>query len=226
MKKSRKKSSGGDVLPKIFRKPLIAGGISLAADIALLVAAAVLNAIRARFEVSCYLTESGVSETSPYGFFGIAAVVCVIIAAGAAAVIISAAVLNGKKAAAAICASAGLLALSGGAAWFSSYIVNGEKPRSAEFVSFSDESRTLILAEEQYDGTNLLKIYLTDPDAEKGDEVTRLVCTELKVLTESGGFEDRYTLTSISEDMVQIGFADGDSSYRTIQVSLTDNSED
>ncbi len=111
-----------------------------------------------------------------------------------------------------------LLALSAGAAGFSVYIVNGEQPRNITYTSFTDEENRLVFAEEQYRSENLLKIYLVKEASEPEGECVRLVCVELKELSQ-GNAEERYTIKYITESALLVTFSDG-TAYRTLELTI------
>ena len=115
-------------------------------------------------------------------------------------------------------ASVLLLALSAGAAGFSVYIVNGEQPRNITYTSFTDEENRLVFAEEQYRSENLLKIYLVKEASEPEGECVRLVCVELKELSQ-GNAEERYTIKYITESALLVTFSDG-TAYRTLELTI------
>lgn len=228
MKSARKKSKKNQPapIPKIFRKPMLTAGIMLVLDVLALVAAAVLNAARENFTADCYVTGGAVIERSPYEWYGIVAAALLVAAAAVSALLIAGSVLRGKARksdmAFEIAAAALLLCLSAGTAGFSAHIVNGKQPVGTEYAVFSYEERSLIFAEEQYKTEYLLKIYYAESEnttIEDGTPCEMLVCVPLAELTD-GGFEERYSLNSIAEDIVQVGFMDG-LNWRELQFNLT-----
>ncbi len=209
-------------IPRIFRKPMIPASVLLALDILTLAAAAVLNAVRGHITERYFYADGVVSRSNPYSWFGIAAAVLMVIAAAVTAVIIAEGFLARERGSFdlvfEIVAAVLLLALSAGAAGFSVYIVNGEQPRNITYTSFIDEENRLVFAEEQYRSENLLKIYLVKEASEPEGECVRLVCVELKELSQ-GNAEERYTIKYITESALLVTFSDG-TAYRTLELTI------
>lgn len=211
-------------LPRVLRKPMIPAAALLALDVLTLAAAAALNALRGGMTEKYFYKDGVVISESPYSWFGAVAAGLAIAAAAVTALIIAGAFLARGRRGADIAFETGaavlLLALSAGAAGFSLHIVNGEQPQSATFTSFTDEERQLVFAEEQYRGGNLLKIYLA---VGEDGECERLVCTELKELSD-GNAGERFKIIYVAEDRVNVGFADG-TAYRTVELMVADSDD-
>lgn len=206
-------------LPRVLRKPMIPAAVLLALDVLTLAAAAVLNALRGSINEKYFYADGVVISSSPYSWFGAVAAGLAIAAAAVTALIIAGAFLargrRGADIAFEIGAALLLLALSAGAAGFSLYIVNGERPQNIIYTSFTDEENRLIFAEEQYRSMNMLKIYLAE---ESGGECARLVCAELKELSD-GNAEERYAIKYVTENVLRITFTDG-TAYRTLELTI------
>ncbi len=187
-------------IPRIFRKPMIPASVLLALDILTLAAAAVLNAVHGHITERYFYADGVVSRSNPYSWFGIAAAVLMVIAAAVTAVIIAGGFLARERGSFdlvfEIVAAVLLLALSAGAA----------------------EENRLVFAEEQYRSENLLKIYLVKEASEPEGECVRLVCVELKELSQ-GNAEERYTIKYITESALLVTFSDG-TAYRTLELTI------
>ena len=168
------------------------------------------------------MSDGTVVADDPYGWFGIVAAVLMIAAAAAAALIIAGSLLRGRARGTDLAFEIGaavlLLAVSAGAAAFSSYIVRGEQPLNTNYAAFSGEDRQLVFAEERYRSENLLKIFLAN-SAENGTPCEMKICVPLNELTADGGFQERYGIYTVAENVARIGFEDG-YNYRTIEITF------
>lgn len=217
-------------IEKRFKNPFFPASFILAADILLLAFAAVARALRDKFTLVCsYTQEMGITEKCGADTaIAVAAVVALAAAAALAGYIFAGAALWGKEdnsVAFRITTGAVMLCLSAAAASFSIYAVRGEQPRECEYNGFIDSNeRVVVIVEEEYSKTSVLKIYRLDSNHEKA---YRLAALQLTERTQDGDFVSRYSISWISENLLSVTFTDN-GAYRALSIpaeipEVTDN---
>ena len=203
---------------KRLKNPFFPAAFIMAADILLLVAAAVLRALRGGFTTAfAYAEGAGITESCGADTaIMIAAVIA--LAAGAA--------LWGREdgsAALRVITGAVMLCLSAAAAGFAVYAVRGEQPAESEYSGFIDgRGRVVIIVEEEYREGNMLKVYRLDGEQENAYRLTAL---SLKERTQEGDFDSRYHLSWLSDGLLTLTFTDG-GAYRSLTIPAQIPGED
>lgn len=205
----------------MFRRPIMAAVIAIIADLLLLAAAIVLNALRGNFSESYTYTQDLVTEYytiyahHPFDLFGIPAAVVLVIVAGMSAVIIAGAFVkssDGKSGAPHIVGACVLLAASVAVVFLSMFVVKGAQPQHRSYLYYTDETMHLTFIEEKYsEDYGALKIFRIHEDC---DEAELLAMTDISEFAESN---ERYSLAWIDEDVLQITYADG-MNHRSLQL--------
>lgn len=203
---------------KILRRPMLAAGIAIAADIITLIAAAVLSALRGGIESTYIFTEERTVITQhPFDLFGIFAAAALVIVSAMAGLIIAGAFSKGvseKKITPRIAGAAVLLVISAAVILLSLYVSRGEQPVSTEFYYYSDKEMYLTIAEEKYrEDYGRVKIYSTD---EEQGTAELLASTEITQFAENN---ERYMIEWIANDVLRIVFADG-MQHKSLQIPI------
>lgn len=203
---------------KLIRRPMLAAGIAIAADILILAVAAVLNAVRSQVPAEYYFTvERRITASHPFEYFGIVAAVVIVIAAAMSALILINALTNSaesKKTAPRVAGAVTLLIFSAAAALVSWLIVSGQKPIDEKYYYFTNDELYIVMQEEKYsDSYGVLKLFST-PESE--GEATLLASTDISSFGEN---EEHYTLEWLSETAIGVRFADG-LKYRSLQIPI------
>ena len=212
-RKEKKKPTQGTGFRRLLKNPWIFAGSALILDTAMLAVALVLSAIRPEAEYT--LTETAIERSQPFLFFGVIAAavlgaVCIL-----TAFIIAGAFLK-KRHAVQIAGAVSLLVISLIMLGTSAVTALGFPVKSRSYVNYSDEELRLIIEEEQsYFGPGKLSLFMTD--AGVSDKVKLLSSTDILEYSTEG--EERYTVSWISENVLLVGFEDGDN-YRTLQFSV------
>lgn len=193
---------------KLLRKPKLAAGIAVTADILLLAAAVVLSAIRGRFQSEYIYSSDPVAITAshPYDHFGIAAALVLVLAAVMTAFIVVGAVGKaGKNGTPQLVGGIALIVFSTAAVLFAWLVVRGQQPRSVEYLAYTDETLHIVVMEEQYtDALGAAKVFSVDPDS---NSASLLAVTDIAEFAD--GNEERYALSWVSKDVLKITFIDG-----------------
>ncbi len=203
---------------KLIRRPVLAAVIAIAADILILVAAAVLSAVRDQVPSEYYFTaERIITASHPFEYFGIAAAVVIVIAAAMSVLMLISALTisaESKRTAPQITGAVLLLVFSAAAALVSWLIVSGQKSVSEEYYYFTNDELHIVMQEEKYSDTyGVLKIFST-PESE--GEAILLASTDISSFGEN---EEHYTLEWLSDDVIGVRFSDG-MKYRSLQIPI------
>lgn len=205
---------------KRLKNPFFPAAFIMAADILLLLFAAVVRALRDKFPPVCtYADGVGISEKCGADTaIMIAAVVGLAAAAALAGFIFAGAALWGREDGSTglrVVTGAVMLGLSAAAACFSMYVVRGEQPSASEYSGFIDgRGHVVIIVEEEYSKENILKVYLLDDEQ---NEAFRLTALPLMERTQGSDFDSRYNLSWITEEVLTLGFVDG-GAYRSLSI--------
>lgn len=201
-------------VPEIFRRPKIAVGIMLAADLALMAGAVIASRIAESAEVTYTYIDDTVRRSEPMAPCGIIAACALLIQCGLAAVLFAGNLLSGRggdRAAARNVGAALLLAVSVGVTGVFAAAALGLPPQKTQFFSYTDETNQLIIEERQ---TWFSKGGALDVFRVEGEDAELLVSTGLEVISPGA---ERYTLAWLAADVLQIGFEDN-GRYRTLQI--------
>lgn len=203
---------------KFLRKPQYAAVIAVVADILMLVAAVILDAVRERFpaEYTFNVDAISVSSTHPYDMFGIVAASVLVLAVVMSALVIIGGIVNGgKKAAPRITGGIVLLILSAGVIMFSYAVVKGRQPESTEFFAYTDDTLRIVIAEERYeDDLGMMKLFQVNEDT--GDAE---LLTATDITTFANGATDRYNFSWLTEYALRVSFQDG-INMRVLQIPI------
>lgn len=211
--KRKKQAPAQSRITLLLKRPWLFAGAVLGLDIAMLVTGLVLSGIR--FEVTYSLTEASVERSQPLAFFGVIAAVVLGLDCVLAAFVIAGSFLN-KRRGAQIAGAAALLVLSLVMIGASAVMALGLPPKSRQYYSFSDKACRLIIEEdESYTGQKRVTFFMTDAAGEIG-EVEYLTSTDLRELSATA---ERYTVTWLSDTLMEISFNDGES-YRTLKMNF------
>lgn len=193
---------------KLLRRPVFAAALAVVVDILMLVAAVVLDALRARFgaEYSFNSETLEVTAQHPYDYFGIvAALALVFVTVMAAFVIAGGFASGGGKVAQRVCGGIALVVVSAAVVLFSFLVVRGKQPDRIEFIAYTDDTLHLVIAEERYaDDLGAAKIYGVDVDS---GEARLLVSTDISTFAD--GNTERYEFVWADAQTLAIGFMDG-----------------
>ena len=212
-KKSRGESAPGRITRLVRRTWLFASAV-LGLDIAMLVIGMVLSG-HSGDGVTYTVSGDSIIKDDPLAFFGVVAaavlgVICVLLA-----FLLAGAFSRSKRRAGGILGAAGLLALSLAMVGGSAFMALGAPVKNQKFYNYSDETLQLIVEEtEPYFGGGTAAFYITS--AAQGGKAVLLAKTDITDYAESA---DRYSIKWNSEDLMQIGFADG-IHYRTLTVKV------
>lgn len=205
---------------KRLKNPFYPASFILAADILLLVFAAVTRALRDKFALVCtYVQGDGITEKCGADTaIAIAAVAALAAAAALAGFIFAGAALWGRDDGSTVFRVATgivMLGLSVAAAGFSIYAVRGEQPSESEYSGFIDgKGRVVIIVEEEYSESALLKVYRLDSEQE---QAYRLAALPLSERTENSDFDSRYSLSWVTETLLSLNFTDN-GAYRSLSI--------
>lgn len=209
-------SKTGKPAPKIFRRPGIAAGILLAADLALLAGAVIASEAARSAEVTYTFADGKILKSVPLEFCGIIAALALFLQCALAAVLIAGVVLcerDRKSAAVKITGAALLLAVSAGVTGIFAGAAMGFPPRSVQFFAYTDYEFSVVIEEELpwFSEEATLRVYNVDlHDAEL------MVSTSLSELSQDA---ERYAFEWVGENVLRIGFDDG-MNYRTLQMTV------
>lgn len=210
MKGVRRKSMPEGRLNALLKRPWLFAGTVLGLDIAMLVIGLVLSGIS--FERTYTLSENGIERSNPLAFFGVIAAAVIGLCCVLTAFIIAGAFLK-KRRAVQIAGAAALLVLSLAMVGASAVMAVGIPPAERNYYSYTDEKMRLIAEEsKQYFGGGTVSFFLTK--TENSERLILLASTDISELADNS---ERYAITWISGNVLQIGFTDGDR-YRTLTI--------
>lgn len=203
----------------IIRKPWIFAGAAFALDIVMLVMGIILSGLDFSGDIVYTVTESEVKQSDPLWFFGVAAAAALGICCVMVGLIIGGAFsFKGRIRAEWIAGSVGLLVASLAMIGCSAYMTLGFPAKSAKLYSYSDETYQIIIEEsEPYFGKASVAFYIANAGDSDSKGAMLLAKTDLNELSDS---DERYSIDWISEEDLIIGFQDGESSYRTLQMKV------
>lgn len=205
---------------KRLKNPFFPAAFIMAADILLLIAAAVLHELRDRFTtVYTYAEGAGITESCGADTAIMAAAVTALVAAAAlAGYIFAGAALWGREDGSTwlrVATGAVMLCISAAAAGFAVYAVRGEQPSASEYSGFIDgRGRVVVIVEEEYREGGMVKVYRLDSEQESA---YRLAALSLKERTQDGDFDGRYHLSWLSDGLLTLTFTDG-GAYRALTI--------
>lgn len=193
---------------KILRRPKLAAAIAVVADILILAAAVVLDRLRGSFSATyAFDPESlAISESHPYDMFGAAAAVVLVLAAVMSAFMIAGAFTSGgSRTAQRITGGVCIMVFSAAAVLCAFMLVNGRRPDSVEYLSYTDDELRIVVAEEHYgESLGVAEFFAVDSDT---GEARLLVTTDISTFAD--GDKERYTLLWTDEGRLGIRFVDG-----------------
>ena len=192
---------------KILRKPQIAASIAITLDILMLAAAMVLSSLRDRFpaEYTYDKEHKLITSSHPYDMFGIIAAAALAVAAVMTAFIIVGAFSDNKKTSPRIAGGIMLIIFSAAAILFSWLVIRGEQPKDTNYLSYTNNTHRIIIAEEKYrDDYGVAKFFAVNNDS---GEARLVASTDITTFTEDN--QERYTLQWISDTTLHISFIDG-----------------
>lgn len=204
---------------KLIRRPNIAAGIAITADILLIAAATVLHSLRGGIEATyTYTEENTIVSSHPFDIFGIAAAVVLCIAAVMSAFIIVSAFDKNKDGRVNIPRFVGaalLLIFSMVAALVSSFTAGIIPPYSTKYYHYTDENMSITVMEEwNYLSGGVTSFF--DVDKEHGTaELLRST-----VISSNIDDEERYKIQWTAENRLRIDFLDG-MGYKTIEFNIS-----
>ena len=200
-----------EIVMKILRKPQVAFSVAIAADILMLVAAVVLDAVRDKFPIEYTFTVESiaVNASDPYSFFGIiAALVLVLVVVMSAFIMIGGYISEGKKKAPRIIGGIALLVMSVGLILFSFLVVRGRQPDSIEYIAYTDDTLRIVVAEEKYDEDfGAVKFFKVD---ENSGSAELLASTDISMF--ANGDTERYSFAWETNTTLKVVFYDVNSS--------------
>ena len=213
MKKKKRGEPAHGGVSRIVRRTWLFASAALGLDIAMLVIGMVLS--RSAGAGIAYTVEGSVIHKDyPLAFFGVIAAVVLGINCVLIALMLAGAFSRNKRRIAVILGSAGLLAVSLAMIASSAFMALGAPVKSEKYYSYTDENLRLIVEEDEpYFGTGTASFYMTE--GEHGKAVL-LAKTDISTYADSS---ERYNIAWLSENTMQIGFADREH-YRTLTIPV------
>lgn len=201
--------------PKISRRQKIAIAVMAAADVIMLVLAAILDSLRESIPTEYTLVDGDIISSHPLDRFGIAvAVALALVTVMFAFALVNIISSEDKKRRGKIIGFSVLFAVSVAAVMFSYFWVRGSQPQRTQTYDCTDGSINLLLMEENHsDDFGTLRVFITD---QAHDDLALLAATDIHSRSQSS---DDYYIDWVGDTVLRITFLDG-VSYRSIQIDL------
>lgn len=212
---------------KLLMKPKIAAAVIGVCDLILLIAAIVLDAVRAKVpaDLSFDPAQVKVEVSHPYEYFGIATAVFLAIAAVMTGFMIAGALAGTKvKTAARLVGAAVLLIVSVAVIIFAHFFVCGAPVEDTACFVFQNGGVNIAVQETKYSfGSGMMDVYKLEGDMMlyAGEAASKVSVTHITGtgITEFATNSSRYTLDEVYDAQMRLRFFDGDI-HRTLQFTL------